>query len=76
MLSLIIRLYTFVVLASVVASWVRAPEDHPVVRGLRRLTDPVLDPLRRVLPTVGGLDFSPLVLLLLLQVLERLLYRY
>ena len=40
---------------------------------LHRLTEPALGPIRRVLPQVGGLDFSPLVLLIALQFLRRLL---
>jgi YggT family protein len=48
------------------------PQDHPLVRLTSALTEPLLAPIRRVLPSVGGLDFSPLVLLFGLRLLERL----
>lgn len=68
MLTLLVNLYSFVVLAAVIVSWVGVSEDSMPVRWVRALTEPVLRPIRRVLPPFGGLDFSPLVLLLLLQV--------
>jgi YggT family protein len=50
---------------------------HPLVLGLAdlaiRLTEPVLAPIRRVVPTFGTLDFSPLVAIILLQVIQRVL---
>ncbi len=73
MLFLAIELYTYVVLASVVLSWVRLDPSNPFVRFVNALTEPVLKPIRAVLPTFMGLDFSPLVLLLALSILRRLL---
>jgi YggT family protein len=70
MLSLAINLYTYVVLASVILSWVRLDPGNPLVRFTNTLTEPVLKPIRAVLPSFGGLDFSPLVLLLALQLLN------
>jgi len=63
------------VLAEVIWSWVQpSPYDmHPVRLWLRRLTEPILEPIRRVIPPLGGtLDISPIVALLLLRLLERL----
>lgn len=74
MFGLLIDLYSLVVLASVILSWVSVPPDHPFVRAVRSLTEPVLEPIRRVLPTLGGLDFSPMVLLIGLQFLRRLVF--
>jgi YggT family protein len=67
----LLDLYTLVVLASVILSWTGLPYDHPLVRITRTLTEPLLAPIRRVLPTVGGFDFSPMVLLILLNLLRR-----
>jgi YggT family protein len=46
---------------------------HPVRRTLSQIIEPLLAPIRRVIPPVGGLDFSPLVLIIILQVLGALL---
>lgn len=64
--------YSLIVLVAVVLSWIRVPYNNPLVQAVRMLTEPLLDPIRRVLPPVGGLDFSPFVLLILLQVASRL----
>jgi YggT family protein len=68
----LIDLYSLVVLAAVVMSWIRVDPRHQLARIVYRLTEPVLEPIRRVLPSAGGLDFSPLVLLIALRVLRRL----
>jgi YggT family protein len=68
----LIDLYSLVVLAAVVMSWIRVDPRHQLARIVYRLTEPVLEPIRRVLPSVGGLDLSPLVLLIALRVLRRL----
>jgi YggT family protein len=46
---------------------------HPVMEFLRRLVSPMLDPIRRIMPRTGMLDFSPLVLIILVQLIGRLL---
>jgi YggT family protein len=68
----LIDLYSLVVLAAVVMSWIRVDPRHQLARIVYRLTEPVLEPIRRVLPSAGGLDLSPLVLLIALRVLRRL----
>ncbi len=56
----------------VVLSWILQP-FHPVRQALDRLVDPLLMPIRRVLPMAGPLDFSPLVLLILIQLVTSIL---
>lgn len=68
----LIDLYSIVVLAAVVMSWVRADPRHPLVAMVYRLTEPALAPIRRVLPPTGGIDFSPMVLLIALRVFRSL----
>mgnify|MGYP006296154161 CR=1 FL=1 len=70
-LGTILELYGWVILAAILLSWFQVPSDHPVgaiKRGLSAVTEPLLRPIRRVLPPVriggAGLDLSPLVLLL------------
>ena len=73
-LSLAFDAYTLVVLVSVICSWLRLPDDHPVLRFTSALTEPLLGPIRRVLPGTGGIDISPMVLLLVLRLVRRLLF--
>ena len=73
MLVQLIDLYILIVLGAVIISWVQLPPTHTVAIVLRTLTEPVLNPIRRVLPPMRGLDFSPLVLLVALQFIRRLL---
>jgi YggT family protein len=68
----LIDVYSLIVVASVVVSWTSVPREYPAVRLLHRLTEPVLAPIRKVLPPMGGIDFSPLVLLIGLRVLTSL----
>jgi YggT family protein len=75
----ILDIYKWVVIISVVVSWlitfgVLTTANH-VVRGvvdiLYRLTEPVYRPFRRFLPHIGGLDIAPLIVLLLIWLIER-----
>lgn len=62
----------FLVLADVIASYFLDP-FHSIRRFLDNLVQPLLDPIRRLLPPAGPMDFSPIVLLILLQVIGRVL---
>jgi YggT family protein len=68
-----IEIYRYVVFAAVIASWVAPGSDHPIVRLLERVTEPVFAPIRKVLPPMGGLDLSPLIVLVGLSLLPRFL---
>jgi YggT family protein len=72
-LDRLIDLYSIVVLVAVILSWVRLDRRNPLVTITYGLTEPVLAPIRSVLPPMGGMDFSPMVLLLVLQLLKGLL---
>jgi YggT family protein len=74
MLSLLFDAYSLVLLVSVVCSWINVSPDHPVVQVTSRLTEPVLAPIRRVLPSVGGIDLSPMLLLFALRLARGLLH--
>jgi YggT family protein len=74
LLVLLIDGYSMVVFLAVVLSWFGLSEDNPIVRITRALTEPVLAPIRKVMPDLGGFDFSPMVLLLALQLLRRVLF--
>jgi YggT family protein len=66
-------LYSFVVFVSAALSWFRLSPYNPVVRVTSALTEPLLAPLRRVVPAVNGFDLTPMLLLLLLQLVKHLL---
>ena len=77
----LLNLYIFILIASAIMSWLvafnvvntRNPLVSTVGDVLYRLTEPVLSPIRRILPNFGGLDISPVVLILLLIFIRRLL---
>lgn len=77
---LIVEIYLYIVIARVVLSWFPIGPDspfRPVVRALGAVTDPILTPLRRVLPPlrVGGMgiDLSPIILLVALEIVLQIL---
>jgi YggT family protein len=76
LLGRLLDLYSIVVLVAVVSSWMGLSHDHPVSRFTRTLVDPLLTPIKKVLPAMGGLDFSPMVLLFGIQILRRFLFRF
>lgn len=71
-LDTLLQLYFYILLAAAVLSWVNPDPNNPIVRFLRAVTDPVLYRVRRALPFVyaGGIDFSPLVVMLAIQFLR------
>jgi YggT family protein len=63
------------IIVRVILSWIPGVGfDHPVVRIVHQLTSPILDPIRRLMPSAGGLDLSPLVAVLLLSLIQKLLF--
>lgn len=48
---------------------------HPVVRFIHEITEPIMAPFRRLIPPLGGMDFSPIVLFLVLQAVESVVYQ-
>lgn len=78
----LIDVYTFVIFASVIISWIRAFGGlnmtvswvFKLVNGVESLTVPLFDLIRKRIPSAGGLDFSPLIVLLILYCLQRFLW--
>ena len=71
-LMVIARVYVWIVIASILLSYFMDPY-HPVRQGVDNLVRPLLDPIRKVIPPVGMFDFSPLILILVIQAVARLL---
>jgi YggT family protein len=80
----VIDIYFWILIAMVVVSWLTAfniiNRSNNVVRqisyALYRLTEPVLGPIRRIMPDLGGLDISPIIAILILQFIRYLVIYY
>ncbi|MCC6063478.1 MAG: YggT family protein [Thermocrinis sp.] len=73
LLSLLINLLIILVLVHAIGSWFPQVRESGFYRKLDALIEPLLRPIRSVLPTYGNVDFSPLVLLLILYLIKHLL---
>jgi YggT family protein len=73
-INAISQLLVLLVIVSVILSYFMDPY-HPVRRAIDGVVEPMLAPIRRIVPLVGMLDFSPLVLILLIQLLSNILIR-
>ena len=67
------RVYEWIVIISVILSWIIRDPYHPLRQGVDNLVRPLLDPIRRMMPSTGMIDFSPIVLLLLIRLVVILL---
>jgi YggT family protein len=73
-----IQVMTFAIIARIAISWLvllfaslRWLLYHPVTQALEAITDPILAPIRSVMPNLGGLDLSPMIAIILLQLIGR-----
>lgn len=71
LLHLAVSAYTLALLVRAVFSWVAPHSRHPFVLFLDRITEPVLRPIRALIPPVSGIDLSPIIAIVLLGLLER-----
>lgn len=78
-IDLILSLYTWVLIGTAILSWLIAfnvinpysPAVRSIGQGLHVVTEPLLRPIRRVVPSAGGMDFSPVILLIVIFFLRR-----
>jgi YggT family protein len=68
------QLLVLLVIVSVILSYFMDPY-HPIRRSIDSVVQPMLDPIRRVVPLIGVLDLSPLILIILIQIVANLLIR-
>ncbi len=79
LINLIFDILVFLILIEVIGSWVlaarvRLPDAlYRLLEVVHAITGPIMEPIRRLIPPLGGLDLSPLIALILLQVAQRLL---
>lgn len=73
LIDFVLGAYVWVVIARAVITWVNADPYNPIVRFLYQATDPLLARIRRFLPAMGGMDLSPMVLILAIVFLQSFL---
>ena len=70
LMGLLVNVYFFALLAMIILSWVAPGSRHPALLLLFQLTEPVMAPFRRMLPDMGGIDFSPILVFILINVIQ------
>ncbi|MGC9127416.1 MAG: YggT family protein [Acidithiobacillus sp.] len=73
--SLVLTLLFWAIFIRAILSWVNPDPYNPIVRALDRITTPILYPIQRVVPLFGGIDLSPFIAMLLIELLKGLLVR-
>ena len=69
-LDLIVKIYFWSVIAVVVVSWIAPGSQHPAIQLVAQITEPVMRPVRNIMPSMGGLDLSPIIVFLILNVVS------
>lgn len=72
LILLFVRIFTILIIVHVFLSYFLSPY-HPIREAVDRIVRPFLDPIRRIMPNLGPIDFSPLVLIILVQLLGTIL---
>jgi YggT family protein len=75
LISVVFGLFELLILARVLLSWIQLDPYNPIVQFIHNTTEPILAPIRRRLPPTGGLDLSPLVVLIAAYILQSILLR-
>jgi YggT family protein len=74
LIDFVLTAYMWIIIGRAVVSWVNADPYNPIVRILYEATEPLLGRIRRVLPmSMGGIDFSPMVLIMIIMFLQSFL---
>ncbi len=67
----IIGFYKIVLLVRIILTWIPHNPDNPAATFLYKITEPVLEPVRRIIPSIGGIDISPIIIFFGLGFLQR-----
>lgn len=70
-----LNIYMWIIIIRAVLSWVNPDPYNPIVRFIHQITDPVLYPIRRRLPFMGGIDISPIIVIFAIMFLQIFLVR-
>ena len=68
--AVLTQILTLAIFVRAILSWFPVSRDNPFVEVVVQITDPILGPIRRVMPLMGSIDFSPLVAIILLQMIS------
>ncbi len=71
--SILAQVLYWAILARVLVSWLPISRESAIIQFLYAITEPILGPIRRILPGMGGLDLSPMVALILIMVAQQVL---
>lgn len=74
-LDLLFLALQLLILARVIMSWVAPHPTNPLLRFVIEVTEPILAPFQRLIPAIGGFDFSPIAALIALQLLQNLAHQ-
>ncbi len=66
----IIGIYKLVLIARIALSWIPHNPHNPVITILYKITEPILEPVRRVIPSIGGMDISPIIVFIALSFIK------
>jgi YggT family protein len=72
-IDILFTLLELAILARVLLSWFRLDPYHPVVNFIYQITEPILRPLRNIIPPLGMIDISPIVALILMDIIRRII---
>ncbi|MBT3433410.1 MAG: YggT family protein [Nitrospinaceae bacterium] len=75
LIGYVLTLYMWLIIIRALLSWVNPDPDNPIVQILYRLTEPALYAVRRRMPDIGGLDLSPIIILIAIMFLQSFLVR-
>jgi len=74
--DILFTILTWAIIIRVLLTWIPGlPPYHPLVRALASITDPILEPARRIIPPIGMLDISPIVVIFVLELVHEFLVR-
>jgi YggT family protein len=74
-IEIVLNIYMWIIIARALISWVNPDPYNPIVNFLYRATEPVLYRVRRIIPDLGGIDLSPLIVLLIIYFLKEFVVR-
>ena len=73
LLKTILYIYLFIIIVQVIISWINPDAYNPITMIMYQLSEPILRPVRQIIPSAGGFDFSPLIILVIINLLMILL---
>jgi len=71
--SIILKIYFFALLISVISSWIAPYSNHPALSLIHQITEPICTPARKLLPPMGGIDFSIILVFVFINIIDNIL---